>query len=663
MRLLLLFIVSTLGCVAQELPKATQHIFDALDKSVDYDWKRVPLNDVLQTLAKRECLAIAIDKSVAERGTQVVTFHGANIRLGELLNRIADRLALDVMISSEGKIELVPVPGAKPAPEWVDDARPVRQYHLGPFQRLPPPNGWDDPIASLGDGDAAALAKPAPAVWSKLLDGHLDRIEAWHIAHSAPPTGLIEFLKAHPNIRKEFWCALDPRFDIGTNACRVLDELRLADEKRFLANFRVAIAMAVVHDSPEAAVSSRYYTLWAVKESQFGTPLSYLELWDYFTDPKHQAQFLFKPKELAWPMLVHLVDLDVSQGEIEWALNQYGTRKVDLTALYSSVPYDYSKLGHIATKLGSQPYTLVNLLSCGGVCVDQAHFASRVAKIYGVPSLKCGGYGRYGGVGHAWSGYLAAKGRAPDLQFTGRYQFDFYYTGTAFDPQTRTEVLDRDVELLYAGVSGAWETWADSAHLARIARNLNNQPELATVIAREAVKRNPLVAESWRALLHAVPPAEVGKTWQTMTKSTAAFPDLVWECLRLSLDRMPPTDKERQKLYDTAYTLAGGAKRPDIQIQIRLAQIGELAEAKQDKDVIRLAFETVRANVKEGTLIMPLVKRVVELANEFHVNDPSFRMNVVRDTFAKLATEFPKARGDDVSPAWEEWQELVKTLK
>ena len=662
---LLLVIVSCVRpALAQEMPPTVQKVFDALAKSVDCNWQRTPLIDVLAGLSKSENLTIQLDPAIADRGTRSVTLHAANTSLGAVLERLGGRFALDTRISNTGVVLLVASPGAKPVPEWVDDALPVRKFlPTGQYFRLPPPNGWDDPIPALDDTDRANLLKPSGSTWSKLLEGHIDRIETWHVANSSPPAGLITFLKANPNVRREFWRALDTRFDDAKNACRIVDELRTPDEKLFLANYQVAIAIAVVYDSPPATVSSRYNALWAVRESQFGPTLTYQEIWNYFTDPKRQSQFIFKPKMLPWPVLVQLVDLDVSQAEIDWALAQYGGKKVDLLALYSSVPYDNAKLAHAATKLGDQPYTLENLRRFGGVCVDQAHFSSRIAKIFGVPSLKCCGNGRYGGVGHCWSGYLTAKGKSPELAFTGRYQGDCYYFGTAFDPQTSTEVLDRDVELLYAGASGGGESWATAAHLARIARACDGHPEQATLIAREAVKRSPLVAEAWRVLLRNVSPAEVEKTWQTLAKASVNFPDLAWEGLRLALERLLPDDKGRQKMYDSMYALAGAATRPDIQIQVRLAQIGELAAAKQDKEVIRLAFETVHANVKQGTLIMPMVKRVVELANGFKESDPSFRMNVVKETFAKLAADFPKQRGNEVSPAWTEWQQLVGSLK
>jgi hypothetical protein len=661
---MLLTLVSLCAYAAEAMPAAMQKTLDALEKSVDCNWQRTPLNTVLASLASSEHIVLALDPTAADRGPRSVTLHVENTPLRRVLERLARRFALDVRIRDDGAVMLVAVAGAKPVPEWVDDALPVRTFEpSGHYRLLAPPNGWDDPVTALDDSDAANLAKPTATTWSRLLDGHIERIETWHVGHSSPPAELISFLKANPGVRKEFWRALDPRFDDAQVACRILNELRLKDEKNFLLNYQVAIAIAVVHDTPAAAVSSRYYTLWAVTPAQFGPPLTYLEIWDYFTNPKQQAQFVFKPRTLPWTVLTQLVDLDVSQTEIDWALSQYKGKKLEFDGLYQSVPYDYDKLSRASTKLGSKPYTLANLRTLGGVCVDQAHFSSRVAKIFGVPAVKCGGSGRYGGAGHCWTGYLAAKGKSPELAFTGRYQGDYYYFGTAFNTQTSTELLDRDIELLYAGASSGGESWATAAHLARIARSLDGHPEQATTIAREAVKRSPLVAEAWRVLLGHVPPAEAEKTWQTLAKAASNFPDLMWEGLRLTLERLPPDDKARQKLYDSAYALAGAAKRPDIVIQIRLAQIGELAAAKQNREVISLAFETVRTNIKEGTLIMPLVKRVVELANEFKQTDAGFRMNVVKDTFAKISTDFPKSRGNEISPAWNEWQQLVSSLK
>ena len=659
----------SLSLPAADLPPVVHQVFAKLELQVDVAWKDVALADGLKQLANEHGLTITLDPSAATAGNRKLSFRAANQPLGSVLERLADRCALDTRFRSDGVILLVAVPGAQAVPEWVEDPQPVREYELGRYRRLPPPGSWIDPVAALSDSERTALAKPIPALWTALLAAHLDRMEAWHIAHSEPPPGLIEFLKVHPDVRREFWRALDYRFDEAKAACRIFDDLRLADEKRFLANKHLAIALAVVHDTPTAAVSSRYYSLWAVQPTQFGPVLSWREIWDYFTDPKRSERLLFKPSALAWPMLVHVADLDVAQSEIDWTLSQYNNgKKTDLQATYAQVPYDYGKLGGTGTKLGSSPYTMENLRKLGGVCVDQAHYSSRVAKILGVPSLKCTGSGRYGGAGHAWTGFLDAKKGKPLLQFTGRYQYDMYYVGTAFDPQTRTVVSDRAVELMYAGVSGAYENYADASQLTRMAESLQiSAPEQAAMLEREALRRSPYVQAAWLVLMRCLPPVELEKAWQQQAKALAKFPDPVWESLSIALDRLPdqsPKDQKlRQSLYEAASAMAGAAERPDLQIQICMAQVQELGANKQDEIAIKKAFDTVRGNIKQGTMIMPLVKTVVTLANQFAVENPKFRMQVVKDTFAKLEADFPKQRGNELSPAWTEWQELVKTLK
>ena len=653
-------------------PAAVQKLLATLEKPIDGSWKRQPLSQILNELATSNQISLSLDSAATAIASRPVTFQAAGKPLQAVLEQLTERNGLDVHLMDNGTIRIVPDRQANPIPEWVTDPRPVRTFSPGRGRRQPPPGGWTDPVKPLGETDPAALAKPAPAVWKAVLDGYVERIEEWATSAAKPTPELLAFLKAHPELRREFWRAIDPRFDQVAAACRILDELRGRDEKKLLQFQHLAIALAVVYDSPEAAVSSRYNLLWAVQESQFGQTLTWQEIWAYFTDPRHQGMFQFKPDKLAWPLLTDLVDLDVGQGEIDWVRKEYGNARIDLQALYSQVPYDYQKLAMagsrsrtISTKLGTRPYTLANLRTYGGVCVDQAHFSSRVAKLFGVPSVKCRGEGRYGGIGHAWTGYLGAKNGAPQLLFTGRYQFDFYYLGTAFDPQTRTEMLDRDVELMYAGVSGGrYDAYSDAALLARAGRSLvGNEPALATTVAKEAVRRNPFVGEAWKVLLSAAPEAELAKTWQTLARTLAEHPDTVWAGLRIILDRLPAEPKARQPLFEQCYATCGQAKRPDLQIQVRLLQTTELAAAKQDKEVITLAFETVRANVKEGTLIMPLVKQVVVLANRFAAENPGFRMGLVKDTFAKLEKDFPKSRGDEVAPAWTEWQELVRSLK
>lgn len=555
---------------------------------------------------------------------------------------------------------------AEPAPPAAATDRPVRHY-VAPstWRNLPALDRDADPIVPLSAADVAALAKPFDAkAIAAFLAGCVDRIQAGHAAKIDPD--LLVWLAARPDLRRDFWLALAPGFDDVAAAAKVLDELRRTRAKAVDRFPQLAIAVAVVHDSPDALVSARYACIHGMAESQFPAVPGPLEIFDWFADDRRQAAFVFKPNQMSWSMMVHLVDLDVAPDERQWALSTQAQRRTDIAALYPLITYDDDKLAG-NPRLGSLPYTLANLAEKGGICGDQAHFASRVAKSFGVPAMKVSGDGRYGGMGHAWCGYLtAAKGR-PVLEFTGRYQYDYYYTGDIFDPQTRTMTLDRYVALGYDGISVSIARAQEAAALARAAKaTFASDAASSLALAKEAIKRNTFCAEGWRVLLaHSVtgtlPRKEAQAYASRMLKELAAHPDLTIEGIGIYLRGIPATSTdERQRLFTAAYALY--AKRPDLQVALRMLQCAELVAAKREPDALRTALDTVVRNAKEGTLILPLVEYVVETSKSFAAGTPSFRLEVVKQQLAKAGADFPKQRGTAVSPAWEAWQKLVGRL-
>jgi hypothetical protein len=559
--------------------------------------------------------------------------------------------------------------GAEPTPDAgttaAHDELPIHVYVAPGRWRRVAPMVATDPIEPLSAADEMALAKPLDAkACAAFIAGYVDRIETHYRATAAPSADFLAWLAAHPDLRRDFWLALSWRYDDPAGAIRTLDRLRTANPKAVERFSHLAIAVAVVHDTPDAVTSSRYACIWGVTGEQFAEPPNADEVFAWFSDERRQAQFIFKPNQLSWGMMVHLVDVDLSAEDRQWSLAQQAGSRKDLAALYPLVPYDDDKLARRPTRLGSRPYSLPNLLAFGGVCGDQGHFASRVAKAFGVPAMKVGGEGRWGGAGHAWCGYLtAAKGR-PVLEFTGRYQYDYYYTGDIFDPQTRTMTLDRYVALGYDGLSLSFARSQEADALARAALGCEAaKPTASLALAKEALKRNQYCADAWRVLLrHSVGGTLPRKEAQTyvarMFKDLAQHPDLTIEGLGIYLRGIPASDvAERQRLYAAAYGLY--ATRPDLQVALRMVQCSELVAAEREPDALRTALDTVVRNASEGTLILPLVEYVVETSRSFAQTNPSFRLAMVKQQLAKVEETFPKARGSEVSPAWVRWQELM----
>jgi hypothetical protein len=318
--------------------------------------------------------------------------------------------------------------------------------------------------------------------------------------------------------------------------------------------------------------------------------------------------------------------------------------------------------------LGSDDYTLANLRAKGGVCVDQAHYTSRVAKAFGVPSMKVAGEGRYGASSlHAWSGFLVnEKGRAL-LDFTGRYQGDYYYTGDIFDPQTRTKILDREVAMLYDGISLSFFKYQDSAVLSRAALQLvNTDAPTAMNLAQQAIDRNTFNPTAWRLLAYGVSTDVIDKKVgnelvSRLMKDLVNHPDLTLECLKRFMSAYPSDDiKGRQKIYNRAYGLYGS--RPDLQIRLRLLQCGELIAAQEQAQSLQIALQTCTVNAKEGSLILPLVDQIVNSSRAFAANNPKFNTAVVKQALAKIEKDFPQKRGEVVSAAYTEFKEMVGKL-
>ena len=547
-----------------------------------------------------------------------------------------------------------------------EDSPKIKKYvqdggELGRYWTVDAPGPLADPVAAP---DPSAFGELGKRIKSEQIDGWVaalvDRIEA-HYRDKADASA-VAWLEQHPDIRKAFWLSLDWTYDEIPAATAVLAKLIAHDEQRVINFYHLAIAMAVVFDSDDALYSSRICNLWAVVPSQMPPLPEMLEIFDYFTSEENQSRFVYPPDKLVWPLLVHLVDCDLPESERDWVHQKFPRKEADYGYTYKMVPYDYDKLNR-TPKLGTKPYVLANLLQYGGVCVDQAHFSSRVMKTLGVPAIKVSGDGRYGGAGHAWTGYLSVNGRNASFGFTGRYNFDYFYTGDVFDPKTRTETLDRAMAMDLDAALLDYGAFVDAGALTRIAHSIMRaDPALSLRLTELALERNYYVADAWRLLIdHLVAgtlDAKAGKKWLgTMVKQLEGHPDITWPCLSRALDPIcGDSQKDRQKLYELLAPLY--AKRPDLQIALRRAQMGELFAAGAADAAINCAAQTLLANADQGTEILPLVEAVVEDGRA----RPEPQREVIRKMLEQVDRDFPKKRGNSPSEAYAEFRKLVDSL-
>lgn len=145
--------------------------------------------------------------------------------------------------------------------------------------------------------------------------------------------------------------------------------------------------------------------------------------------------------QLSFENLKFLVDSEVKLSELEYAQKSRISYSRFADAFFT-INYDMSRVqsGSIAFVWGFPTYNLADIEKNGGICVDQAYYASILGKGRGIPTLYFHGQGTDGG--HAWFGYMASSGKW-ELD-CGRYESQNYPKGYALDPQT-WQVIDDTV--------------------------------------------------------------------------------------------------------------------------------------------------------------------------------------------------------------------------
>ena len=246
----------------------------------------------------------------------------------------------------------------------------------------------------------------------------------------------VQWLLAHDRPAQTLFRALADVKDPG-QSLKAYQELLAADEKN-------------VAEFPELAAA--FATTLPLKHYKAQPePCKLLDAWRWYTSG--QAAMKYDLKLMPYELSRYLADTRLSIAERQWAYTTYGRSPVPARC-YFDVRYDSDHFRKgLPKKIESLPYTLMNLKQVGGVCIEQAYYASEVCKALGMPAVIVRGTSDTG-IGHAWVACLkvAPGGReaAWDAK-TGRYAADQYYTGRLIEPATGRQILDN--ELMLAGAA------------------------------------------------------------------------------------------------------------------------------------------------------------------------------------------------------------------
>lgn len=382
--------------------------------------------------------------------------------------------------------------------------------------------------------------------------------------------------------------ALEKPVDRRAEALAILTRLFARDAKAFAQFGELAMAIALVHDvAPPAS-----WPHWQVSPAALPRRLAPAEeVFDYFAGRGEGAAAeagLWKADKLEAAELRFLVDMALPAEERAWARAKVRAPLSKLAETYSMISYRTDRIEAGAYVWPGARYTLEDILREGGICVDQAYFATQAGKARGVPTLLFAGAGRDGR--HAWFGFLGTGGRW--VMDAGRYAEQNYVTGVTHDPQTWMEISDHELKFLSEGFRRERNAREARTHamFARWLREAGRARE-AEAAARAAARLERRTLDAWDELLALRP--EAGEARETVAREAAAgltpYPELQAKYVDVavaSLRARGETAEADRLGRELARRFAG--KRGDLSTKEIAGQLARAMAAEPVEEQVRL---------------------------------------------------------------------------
>ena len=485
---------------------------------------------------------------------------------------------------------------------------------------------------------------------------------------------IMHWLDQRPEIREEFFLALDPEHDRLPEALRLFQSLRKQFPERFEEYAQLAIAVSVVWDEPRGSVVDYAHHARRTDSKMPEDLLTAPDVFRYFVEAESVMQG--RAKFLPWEFLVWIVNDRTPLAERKWVVQNYLGRRPQIGKCYKDVPYDVEmlKTHSEVCRLNGKDYVLPNIRQFGGVCAMQADFASRVAKSLGVPAAYVGGESR-GGEHHAWVMWVELLSVNQNqirfsLESYGRYRGDKYYVGDLRDAQTGEPITDREMEreLRVVGINPKGKRHAD---LAIRALDMIHQSEPLSVKDSMAallttLKLCPGHEPSWRKLAELASSEEIDRDERRMMvraldslfKTFTGFPDFTWKVFA-NLTRYEKDSRAKVQLYERLLQFYQAAGRPDLACEAALATANLLVEQKRPGDAIQKLSAIILRFADEGRY----VPRMLDRAEEIHKTLGGSSADLVA-FYQKLLPKIPPKRGDLPSPyAIKMYQRAIECFK
>ncbi|GEM_PF-4237590 len=477
-----------------------------------------------------------------------------------------------------------------------------------------------DTVSAISTGDAKTLSHDI-YVW---LDAHYtaDAVLTQNWQQMWIYYQLIEFKSYLGTFPNELWtyCIDHPEFaldlcesikdeDKVNLVLEHLNTLLTHDPVAFKEFYRVAIAFSLVWDQPPP-LQIHFQTGTGRIPEDSSTVIS---RFDFYCSKNKTTALRYDLRKLTVDQLIFIIDSAVALSELEWALKNAKTSRSDFDSLFTRIQYDSKRLDEERYHWDKPNYTLTEIETHGGICVDQAYFACIAGKAMGIPTVFFTGTGQNGG--HAWVGFMKSLGKW-DME-VGRYQSGRYVTGHALNPQTGKLISDHDLDLLTKGFRQLpmYEkaTWNYKA--GRLFQSANKSKSLSCAMA--AIGIYPRHIESWelKTTLVESDPKALEPHLEKMIQTFQSYQDIKF-ATQFKLIRLYEKLGQKDKVKMLSGSMIRRSEdRPDLGLQIvRLNIINALQEGQDQKALNELKGAARRFPLESGLMVNLLEDFVVVCA-------------------------------------------------
>jgi len=262
-------------------------------------------------------------------------------------------------------------------------------------------------------------------------------IDNWNYLNEATVADTFRELGRNSELRRVFLENLDPK-DNRQAALRILIRLQKEAPAEVRELPALAVALAIVFDQPFPDNWPHEQTGKAsIPKEEVDVVVRMKEV----AEEQRKRAYITNLRDYKVGELKFIIDHPLKRSELDWARKTIRNTLINFKGIYSGIHYDFSRL-----KAPPHPnwprlnYTLAQIKSNGGICVDQAYFTAIVGKSKGVPTLFFTGLGDV--AGHAWVGYMESPGYWKTDCGGGVNEV----VGRARDPQTWEFISDSEFD-------------------------------------------------------------------------------------------------------------------------------------------------------------------------------------------------------------------------